>query len=154
MKRLCRFLYLLPAERGILIKAVLLLWAVRLGLWVLPFRVVERLADWAGHTPAPLRGSGSSSLDRTAWAVAAASRYVPHATCLVQALAARVLLKRAGLPSSLHIGVARSNEGQLQAHAWVESQDRIVIGQSDVRRYTPLLALERSYTKEPEAQSP
>src|SRR5438309_541421 len=30
MKRLCKFLYLSPAERGILIRAVLLLWAVRL----------------------------------------------------------------------------------------------------------------------------
>jgi len=148
MKQLCKFLYLSPAERGILIRAVLLLWAVRLGLWVLPFQVLRRLADWAGHTPAPLHGSGSSSLDQTVWAVAAASRYVPHATCLAQALAARVLLERKGLPSSLHIGVARSKEGQLQAHAWVESQDRIVIGRSEVGRYTPI------YTKEPEAQSP
>ena len=75
--------------------------------------------------------------------MAAASRYVPRATCLTQALTMQVLLERAGYDARLRIGVARGDEGQFQAHAWVESQDGIVIGGSDLGRYTGLLALER-----------
>ncbi len=71
-----------------------------------------------------------------------ASRYVPAATCLTQSLATKVLLSRQGHQASVRIGVARSEAGQFQAHAWVESNGRVVIGgpESHLKRYTPLLA--------------
>ena len=49
-----------------------------------------------------------------------ASCYVPRATCLVQALAAQVLLSWQGLDSHLRIGVALSADKEFEAHAWVE----------------------------------
>ena len=61
-------------------------------------------------------------------------------TCLVQALALQVLLEREGFPASLCIGVARGQRGQLEGHAWVESQGRILIGGSEHGCYTPLEA--------------
>jgi len=82
-------------------------------------------------------------MDSVTWAVAVASRYVPLVTCLTQALATQVLLGRCGHPASLRIGVARSERGQLQAHAWVESQGRIVFGGlKNLSHYTPLPPLE------------
>ena len=75
------------------------------------------------------------------------SRYVPAATCLTQALATRVLLSRLGQPAHLRIGVAKSKKGQLQAHAWVESQGKIIIGdQPDLSRFAimPLIKEEIS----------
>jgi hypothetical protein len=88
-------------------------------------------------------GTGQPSVERIAWAVGAASRYVPTATCLSQALAAQVLLARHGHPASLRIGVARGAAGRLEAHAWIESRGRIVIGgTADLARYTPLPALD------------
>jgi hypothetical protein len=59
-------------------------------------------------------------------------------TCLAQSLAAQVLLTRRGYPTLLHIGVVRGEGGQFQAHAWVESEGKIVIGGSDLEHYTPL----------------
>jgi hypothetical protein len=58
-------------------------------------------------------------------------------------LAAQVLLSRQGRPAHLQIGVAKSQEGQLEAHAWVESQGWIVIGKlNDISRFTPFPPLD------------
>ena len=77
------------------------------------------------------------------WAVRTASRCVPAATCLAQALAAFVLMARRGHPVRVCIGVARGDGGRLEAHAWVESGGRIVFGGlADLGRYTTLPPLE------------
>src|SRR5438309_451978 len=70
--------------------------------------------------------------DRVVWAVVVASRYVPMSTCLTQALAAQVLLARRGYSAHLHIGVAKEGaEAKLKAHAWVESDGKVLIGSSE-----------------------
>ena len=66
--------------------------------------------------------------ERLAWAVTAASRRVPAATCLTQALALHLLCRRRGWPTQLQIGVARS-DGAFRAHAWVEHDGKILIGE-------------------------
>jgi len=43
MSRLFRFVRLPANDRKILMKTVLLLWAVRLGLWILPFQRLRHL---------------------------------------------------------------------------------------------------------------
>jgi hypothetical protein len=54
----------------------------------------------------------------------------------------KLLLGRVGYDASVRIGVARSDTGEFQAHAWVESGGEIVIGgsESSLQRYTPLAA--------------
>jgi hypothetical protein len=71
------------------------------------------------------------------------SPYVPATTCLVQALVVISLLEQAGLPGSLRIGVVRTGN-KLEAHAWVECQNKIVIGGNDIdlSRFTVLHAIE------------
>ncbi len=137
MHRMRKFLRLPSTDRRLLIQSVFLLGAIRLGLWLLPFETLRRLLARVAQ------GTNRASLDRVTWAVTVAGRYVPVATCLTRALATQVLLGRCGHPASLRIGVVRSEEGQLQAHAWVESRGRIVLGGSeDLSRYTPLPPLE------------
>ena len=88
------------------------------------------------------RGGEAWSEDLLVWAVGAASRYVPRATCLAQALAIQLVLKQSGRPASLHIGVNGAEGKYLDAHAWVESQGRVLFGGSNLGSYTHLLALE------------
>ena len=86
------------------------------------------------------------SVERIGWAVALVSRWVPKATCLTQAFAAQILLTRQGYPASLRIGVAKGEGGQFEAHAWVETQGRVVLGGPQLARFTPLPTLsERGY---------
>jgi hypothetical protein len=67
--------------------------------------------------------------------------HVPEATCFTQAPTIQLVLKHSGREASLHIGV-NGVEDHLGAHAWVESQGRVLFGGSNLGSYTHLLALE------------
>src|SRR5687768_10065352 len=116
-----KFLRLPSYDRRLVLRAALLLGGIRLGLSLLPFAVLRGLLARVSVGPSRLDNASRSSVDRPVWAVAAAGRYVPKATCLVQALALQVLLMRQGYGARLCIGVAKGQQGRLEAHAWVES---------------------------------
>lgn len=137
-----KFGRLSSSERRLMFSAALLLGAIRLGLWLLPFLTLRRQLAKITLTNTQLQGE-QVSIGKVVWAVEVLSRYIPGVKCLARALATKVLLRRYGHGADLRIGVARSEKGQLQAHAWVESQGRIVSGRlEDMRRYTPLPPLE------------
>ncbi len=135
----CKFFALPRAKQSSLLKAILLLWVCRLGLWLLPFKTLRtlltKISVFSKRRPA--------KVDTIIWAVAVGSRYVFGASCLTQALAGQVLLHQHNAPALLRIGVAKNERGAFQAHAWVERQGRILIGNSpQLSRYTPLSAFE------------
>ena len=103
-----RFVYLSRSDRRLVLEAALLLSAARLGLWLLPFQVVSRLLDKATRP----RVAVAAPALRIAWAIGAAARYIPAATCLAQALAGRAMLIRHGHAAQLRIGVARAPVSQ------------------------------------------
>jgi hypothetical protein len=143
MEQLHKYLRLSTKDRHLLVKSALLLWAVRLGLWLLPFQTLRCLLAGMKRRSFGPQETEQASVDRVVWAVEVASPYIPKATCLIQALATQVLLGRWGHAASLHIGVAKSAAGQLQAHAWVECQGKVVLGGTDAPlRFTPLPPLE------------
>ncbi len=137
MRRLRKFLRLPGAERAAVLRALALLWAMRLGLWFAPF---ARLQRWAGTRAASPRHGLPAP--RLAWAITAASRAVPRATCLTQALAGQVLFAQHGLRSQLHLGVARGVDRQFEAHAWLTCAGRVVLGAAETGRFKPLPAFD------------
>lgn len=141
MQRLRKFLSLPLAERWLLIEAAFLLEAINLGLRLLPFRTLRRLVARVAVTRR--RYVKNSSADRIAWAVEVASRHSPGVkSCLTQAFAAQVLLARRSYPALLRIGVVKDEKEQFQAHAWVESGGKTVIGEYELERYTTLATLD------------
>jgi|SRR5215204_522851 len=140
MLLLRRFWHLTALERRLFIRVILLLEFVKLGLWLLPFRTLRCLLSRVSKGPKKKpRSTDRPSPEEIAWIVEVASRHSPGAkTCLTQALAAQVLLTRHGYPAFVHLGVLRGKQERLQAHAWVESEGRIVIGGGDLERYAPL----------------
>lgn len=53
---------------------------------------------------------------RVAWAIGAAARRTPwRSKCLEQAIAAKLMLRRRQVPSTMYLGVALSRD----AHAWL-----------------------------------
>jgi hypothetical protein len=137
MRKINRFAQLTRAERLILLRVLLVVCVARATLWLLPFEAARKLvarsaAGTAGH-------SGKQLI----WAVRVASRYLPGATCLTQALAAQALLTRSGYPSQVEIGVAKDEARRFQAHAWVVCQGEIVLGGQQIEQYNPLMIWER-----------
>jgi hypothetical protein len=115
-------------------RALLLVATVRIGLFLMPFRFIQRLAG-GSRRRMPIYPVG-----RCVWAVRATSRYVPRATCLTQAVAAQVLLAESGYDSRIEIGVTKDEHRQFRAHAWVVCGEEIVIGGAEVDHYVPLAA--------------
>ena len=77
------------------------------------------------------------ALRRIRWAIGAVSRRAPwRCKCLEQAVAAKVMLRRRGMESTLYLGVARENSGaSVQAHAWLRCGSYYVTGGEDRARY-------------------
>lgn len=144
MPKLIKFLRLTAEDKYFLVKTAFLLATIRLGLWVLPFQTLcHLLSRWKGADTWG-RNANPSSVNRIIWGINLMSSYVPAASCLTKALAALMLLGRNGQPACLRFGVAKGLQGELEAHAWVESQGRIVIGtRSDLPRYTMLSPTEK-----------
>jgi len=133
MNLLRRVASLPPAERLLLLRAACTVTFFRLGLSTVPFSRLLRLAERG------LRGSRSAvEPDRAAWAVRVVSRRVPHATCLTQALALQALLAEGGRRGHLRIGVRNEKPGRIAAHAWLELDGRVLIGERERSSYLTL----------------
>ena len=120
---------------------------VRLGQSVLPFAVLQRILRRLGHeTRRSADPPAAREAQQIGEAIRVASRVVPgRHTCLTRALAVQVWLSRRGHSVGLRIGVAKTEEAPLLAHAWVESEGRVVIGDDqDLSRYRILNAGDRS----------
>jgi len=120
----------------LLLRAILVVAYTRICVWLLPWR---RLTASLGA--AEQRPSHPVSPQRLAWAVKVASRAVPCATCLTQALALYQLLARYGYSSIVQVGV-RNADGQFTAHAWVEHEGLLLLGApADVAGYSRFFTL-------------
>ena len=130
-----QFLQLPAADRSLLARSFILVGAARVTLWVLPFSMVRRMLARRPH-PTPAR----ATTEKIGWAISVAKRFVPRGDCLPQALAAESLLMQNGHPVELRIGVVKTDQGGLEAHAWVESAGRLVVGDltQGLSTYAPL----------------
>lgn len=138
LTRLRSFARLPRGERGLTLRAVGWLVAVRAGLALVSF---TRLRSLTG------RGVRQGTSPRPEWpllvrrAVVRASRSLPGTTCLAQSLVAERLLRAGGCDARLSIGVApavgsnNSSRRSLDAHAWVESGGVLVTGDDPHERY-------------------
>lgn len=126
MKR--SFKFLLKPDFRLLVKTFILLGIVRLGLWQLSFARLRRLLSFLSRQTILTGSDRQIEVERIVWSVNKCSRYMPGVKCLARALTTEVLLNQYGHQPQLRIGVAK-RLGKLEAHAWVESQGRVLIGQ-------------------------
>jgi len=140
MKRLIRFFKRPLAEKYLLLAAAFILVLTRLGLWILPFQILRELLESLSIEPRVFKNTAKVSVNEVARAIDTASKCIPlPMSCLTRALAGQVLLRQLHLDERLCIGVAKNDEGRLQAHAWIVSYGRVVIGYSkELSLYTLL----------------
>lgn len=135
MYSLTRFSRLPAARRGILMRTAVLLVCLKVSLQLFPFRITRRLITRLARTP---RRPITTTPQHVRWATHTAGHTL-RATCLPKALTAYVLLRRAGYAAVLRVGVYQETGGTLTAHAWVQYNDTIIIGEmDDLARFVPL----------------
>jgi hypothetical protein len=127
-------------QRRLAVKTIGLMATVRLALSFAPFTWVKQQVESGTSRLACLMPDGISA-EQVAWAVRLASRYIPGASCLTQALTAQVLLNRARIENRVYLGVTSQAPGGFAAHAWVEHAGTILIGGSESLRYAPILSV-------------
>lgn len=94
--------------------------------------ILEDLQSAAPHATPTRSGAEPLDVALAAWAIATAARHVPwRADCLLQAMATTDWLRRHALAPTFHLGLQRSSSGELQAHAWLTLDGRILVGGSD-----------------------
>jgi hypothetical protein len=130
-------------DRHLLMMTLILLATIRIGLWLMPFHTILKVLAKISQPSDRLQVTNPISVRKIAWAVNAVSPYVPGVKCLARALATQVLMNRHSLACEFRIGVAKAEGGKLEAHAWIEYQGLVVIGNlQDLSRFMPLPSLE------------
>jgi len=116
-----RFRQLSPVERRALLDA-----SVRYGIVMCVLRTagLKRCLSWINRVTASGKFDrqsdvGSAQIDSLVLAVQRACAAWGRGACLDRALTLCWLLRRAGLPADLQLGV-RKHDNDLAAHAWVE----------------------------------
>ncbi|MBI5247976.1 MAG: lasso peptide biosynthesis B2 protein [Desulfomonile tiedjei] len=144
MRALRKLLALSGYDRILIVSTAAALSGIWIGLRLFPFGKVLETVDRLSTRVSPRKSGSRWGPDRIVWAVLAVSRYSPLSfSCLVQALAAKITLSRQGYPVIVRIGVAPTDGGPLRAHAWLEYNGRIVIGDKCREGFRPLPCFDR-----------
>ena len=133
--------------------------ALEVGLSCLSFQRLLRIVQRPGNLRTGTKQEGEPHRaipERVAYCVGLAARlHAFDSTCLKKALVLYALLTRRGFDAQLLIGAARATKGQLDAHAWLECQGRVLLGEPAPGRYSTLCALAGSTLRaaQPKAQA-
>lgn len=121
----------LPAATSwLFLKAVFISAVVRATLLFLPFK---KVLSWLGEpnkeTAQDTTAAYTAYAHKVKTALWLCNKYTPWKTeCYVQALTARILLRRKGVPSTIYIGFRKNSDNQYEGHAWLRTGGIIVTG--------------------------
>lgn len=134
----------LPArDRTLALEAACLLALASLLLVLLPFRHIAR---WLGNLNSEIEAETDPAMAHAVGrAVGRAARHLPwHPLCLPQALAARAMLRRRGIVSTLYFGMRLEGDDRaMRAHAWVTAGATGVVGVPATGEFTILARYSR-----------
>ncbi|MCF0073169.1 lasso peptide biosynthesis B2 protein [Dyadobacter sp. CY261] len=116
------------SEKILFLKASLCLSLIKFGLAVFPFNLFRKIFHWL-TAARRVKEMPQAEIGRIVWAVDTAANLLPfELLCLPRALAAKYMLRK--VPAvTLEIGIEINPAKHFEAHAWIERNGSIVIGQ-------------------------
>lgn len=115
-------------NRRLLAEALPALVLASLAVKLVPFRRLAAAASRRGRSERAA-DADAAFLRKARWSVEAWAKRVPwRAVCFQKGLALHFMLRRRGIASVLHYGVARATAEGLRAHVWVCVDGVAVIG--------------------------
>lgn len=142
-RRWHKFRALPGREQALALEAAVWLTLAAPLLALLPFR---HMARWLGNLDGEMEAETDPTRSRAVGrAVERAARHLPwHPLCLPQALAARAMLRRRGIPSTFYFGMRlEGTDRAMRAHAWVTTGSTGVVGVPAAGEFTVLARYSR-----------
>lgn len=138
MNRIIKFAALPWQRKALLLRCWVELNETAIALCLIPLpEILQRM-----KTNFPALGARTSiSKQDIIWSVRAAAALSWRPTCAVRALVGERALRRHGFPSQFKVGVTGGDD--FQAHAWVEDETGVLIGESE-KTYQALPDLDSS----------
>lgn len=131
MNRITKFAALPWQRKALALRCWVELNETAIALRLLP--LTEILRRMKTNVPAhPIRTSISKQ--DILWSIRAAAALSWRPTCAVRALVGERVLRRHGYPSQFKVGVTGGDD--FQAHAWVEDETGVLIGESETTYQT------------------
>ncbi|MGP4106312.1 lasso peptide biosynthesis B2 protein [Virgibacillus sp. L01] len=145
MKKLGVFLKLNRQSKLLLFESYFYLGWARI-IKALPFaKVAPSLGDIMVETPFTLQTDNKVLLAHISQTIQITSRYTLwESQCLVKAIAAMKMLERRKIASTLYLGTAKDETGQLIAHAWLRSGPFYITGSEGMERFTVISKFAKS----------
>lgn len=131
MNSIKKFIQLKPEERSLFFEAYFTLIWVRILLIFTSFKFLSRKLDIVDlHlSPEVINEKQMKNVKKISKSIKQASNYVlGTSTCLVQSVSVQKMLKKRSLQGSLYVGVSK-DDVMIHAHAWIQCNDEIVIGE-------------------------
>lgn len=146
--RLAKFLSHDWPGRCLLLEALAWLSWAKLLLLLVPFRwIAPRLGKLKAQSSAALTEKERRLVARISWAVQSVAAHVPLGfVCLPQAMAAKWMLRRRRLASTLYLGVAQLDKVKFTAHAWLRAGDKILTGQAESLTHSTIATFAEEWT--------
>ncbi|MBB6671457.1 lasso peptide biosynthesis B2 protein [Cohnella nanjingensis] len=149
MRRLRTFMAWPAARRRLMLEALFFLAWARF-LKALPFK---RIAPKLGRPMSETPHVHDLPAERVVRSISEAVRVMSCHTfweskCLVQALAAKKMLERRSMDSTLYLGTAKDKQGNLIAHAWLRSGPVYLTGGGERRMFTTVAVFGKDYSTE------
>jgi hypothetical protein len=131
-----RLLQLSLSNKLVLAEALLCLSAASVAIKLLPFRRTARMMRIGSREAAPDPLTQGRAIAQCRWAVCAWADRVPwKAVCFQRGLALHLMLRRRGILSVLHYGIAQDEKLGLRAHVWIGVGDRLVLGGEEAAQF-------------------
>jgi Transglutaminase-like superfamily len=146
LKQLKRFFYYPFSKKLLLFETVCLSFIARILVFLVPFNYTKRLLGLKPYEKEALKKANfivQSGQGRVIWSmINTLHRFFPwQDTCLVQAITAKLLLKRRNNDSVIVMGLKKGETGELKAHAWLLHQDGVVTGFDENQEFTAVAFL-------------
>ena len=138
MRRILRFFRKPAREKRLILEATLFLGLARFAILFIPFKVKARyLGAHMKKTPNRPVATHKNALIAVARAIQTAGRHAPwECVCLGRSIAGKLMLNRRKIPATLYLGVAKDDDKNLIAHAWLRSGDMMVTGGREAPDFT------------------
>ncbi len=135
---LFKLFFKLPFKMKILvIISFFLLGIMRLLILIIPFKhLIAIMGKEMRESPFTLPEKSQARGLWVSWAVNIMSKYTPwESKCYVRALTAMLILKILRIPSTLYLGVSKSEVNNLIAHAWLRSGKEYITGAAEIDQF-------------------